>query len=134
MVLSQAIKIITEFIETGQWDLSRFNGYGGMPSSHTAFVVALATEVWQKDGWQSTGFALAIALTLIVVRDAVGFRRYLGRHSYVINQLVDKLGETNFKELQKKELKETLGHTPLEALIGGLIGAGVSLLFHVLFL
>lgn len=134
IVVTQSIKIITEFTEKKSWDLSRFNGYGGMPSSHTAFVIALAVEVWQTEGTGSTAFALALALSLIVIRDAVGFRRYLGRHSEVINDIIHKMRQKKVLDLEDIKLRENLGHRPVEALVGGILGAVISIILHPLFI
>jgi len=133
IVVSQSIKIITEFAEKKSWDMSRFNGYGGMPSSHTAFVIALTMEVWQTEGANSTAFALALGLTLIVIRDAVGFRRYLGRHSQVINVLIQKIKQKKILDIEDTKLQENLGHRPVEALVGAIIGVALSIILHPFF-
>ena len=96
---------------------------GGMPSSHSAFVVSLATIIYLEEG-TSTVFAVSLVLALIVLRDAFGVRRTVGEEGHVINQI-----------LQKIKLKSTshfsLGHTPLQVLVGSLIGFAVAVLVHL---
>jgi len=92
---------------------------GGMPSSHSAFVVALATAVYIEEG-SSTAFAIALVLTLIVLRDAFGVRRTVGEEGQVINQIMKKI-----------KLKTTshfsMGHTPGQVLVGSVVGFLVAL-------
>lgn len=130
ILISQALKVFIEYLKTKKINWSRFNGYGGMPSSHTAFVTSLCIEVILIDGIYSTSFALSFAFLLIVIRDAVGFRRYLGRHSEVINKIVQ--AENMQKKIPKNlfPLQEILGHTPLQAIMGAVVGALTSLLLH----
>ncbi len=108
------------------------NSYGGMPSAHTAFVSSLTTGVGISEGLDSAAFAVAFILSLIIARDAIGFRRYLGTHGRVINMLMRELPDG--EELKyPPQVRERVGHTPLEALVGAIVGVGITFLFYYLF-
>jgi acid phosphatase family membrane protein YuiD len=92
---------------------------GGMPSSHSAFVVSLATIIYLVEG-VSTAFAISLVLAFIVVRDAFGVRRTVGEEGVVINQMLKKLK-------LHKETHFSMGHTPLQVLVGSLLGFVVAL-------
>lgn len=87
---------------------------GGMPSSHSAFVVALASSIYLEEG-TSTAFAISLVLAFIVVRDAFGVRRTVGEEGILLTKILKKLR-------LKRETHIALGHTPLQVLIGSLIG------------
>lgn len=106
------------------------NRYGGMPSAHTAFVASLTTAVGISDGLASPAFAVAFILSAITVRDAIGFRRYLGTHGRMLNMLVRELPQSEALKFPS-HLDEKVGHTPLEALVGGLIGIAISTLYFL---
>lgn len=105
----------------------RFVGAGGMPSSHAALVVALATGVGREMGWESTEFAIALILALIVMYDAAGVRRAVGNQAEVLNKLLDEVVHKG--EFREERLKELLGHTPKEVLAGALVGIVVAWFF-----
>ena len=84
-----------------------------MPSSHTALVVALATGVCRQLGWNSTEFAIAVVFALIVMYDAAGVRRAVGKQAEILNIIMDDLVHTG--KFREERLKELLGHTPKEA-------------------
>ena len=104
--------------------------YSGMPSGHSAIVISLATITALKDGFTSPLFAISFILALIVIRDAVGIRRYLGQHGHILNVLIKDLKEEPDKPLDQKypHLLEQIGHTPAQASVGALIGFLVSLI------
>ncbi len=109
--------------------LQDFFAYSSMPSGHTAIAVSLVTIILLKEGIASPLFAISAVLASIVITDAVGLRTYLGQHGKTLNILVKDLKEDDFiKEESYPKLLEHIGHTPLEALVGGLIGFAVSLL------
>lgn len=95
---------------------------GGMPSSHSAFVVSLATIIYLEEG-TSTGFAISLVLAFIVLRDAFGVRRTVGEEGLVISQILKKLRI-------KTEAHFSLGHTPLQVVVGAGIGFMISLAVH----
>lgn len=103
-----------------------------MPSAHTAFVAALTTAVGVSEGIDSAAFAISFILSIIIVRDAIGFRRYLGTHGRVINMLMRELPEGEDLKYPLR-LRERVGHTPLEALVGTLVGVSISLICLLVF-
>lgn len=103
-------------------------GSGGMPSSHTSFVVALTLMIGTTIGFNTPVFAVAFTLTSIVMYDAAGVRRETGTQGAVINQILrDVL--IDGKPISDKELKELVGHTPLEVFFGAALGVVVFLIF-----
>jgi hypothetical protein len=105
---------------------------GGMPSSHSSFVSALAITVGLKHGFSSDLFAIVTVFALIVTYDASGVRRAVGQQANVLNNLIKHLeNKSSVKERQlliKEDLKELIGHTPFEVFAGVLLGAVIALL------
>ena len=128
---SQALKIITHAIAYGEWDIKRFLGDGGMPSSHTATVSALAIFAGLTYGFASFQFAIGTLFTMIVCRDAVGVRMETGKQSLIINEL-KKMIES--KEIAEIKLKKFVGHTPLQVVGGLVVGLAVALLMFLVVL
>src|SRR3990167_5144643 len=92
-LIAQGLKLALDGIK-GNFDFKHLiSEYGGMPSSHTAFVVALATMIALKEGIASSAFSISLIMALIVIRDAIGFRRTLGRQSKTLNYIVRELAE-----------------------------------------
>lgn len=130
-LIAQGLKLALDGIK-GNFDVKHFlSEYGGMPSSHTAFVIALATMIALREGFSSSAFAISLIMALIIIRDAIGFRRTLGRQSKALNHIVRELAEEKKREHLPK-LTEEVGHNPLEVLVGGLIGLSISLLANLL--
>ncbi len=126
--LAQVLKVLTNLIVTRKFNLGRIIGAGGMPSSHTALTVGLTGGVFRVCGWQSPEFAIAAALTVIVMYDAAGVRRAAGEHARVLNTLIEQWEVSNNQSMDKN-LKEWLGHTPIEVLGGCILGLLVVLLY-----
>jgi uncharacterized protein len=128
MLIAQGSK---SFIKSNHQKISLKNvlAYSGMPSGHSALVISLVTIVGLKSGWLSPIFAVSFVLAMIVIRDAIGLRRYLGEHSHIFNELVRDLKEEPDKPLDRNypHLLEKIGHTPAQVIVGGLIGFLVSL-------
>ncbi|MGI6030449.1 MAG: divergent PAP2 family protein [Eubacteriales bacterium] len=123
---AQFLKLVVDMIRTGQVDLSRFiGGAGGMPSSHTALVVSALVAVYYTDGPASTTFAVMAVVTGVVMYDALGVRRAAGEQAKVINVMVSEW-DWNHPELMGKQLKELLGHTPLEVAAGAVLGVFIG--------
>lgn len=120
--VAQALKIPMLFFVEKRWDWHRFFGSGGMPSSHSAMVVALALSVGVFDGFSTPEFATAFVLAAVVMYDASGVRRETGRQSQVINEILQKV-LIDGKPISDNELKELVGHSPLEVLAGAIVGA-----------
>ncbi|MDD5290814.1 MAG: divergent PAP2 family protein [Patescibacteria group bacterium] len=107
--------------------------YAGMPSGHSAMVVSLATIILLEFGLSSPVFALSFVLAFVVIRDAIGIRRYLGQHGQTLNILVKDLGEDQLLDKSYPHLLEKIGHTPMQVLVGGLIGFFISILGYIFF-
>ncbi|SEQ87359.1 divergent PAP2 family protein [Piscibacillus halophilus] len=141
VVFAQLIKIPIHFIADKKIDVSLAFSTGGMPSSHSAAVAALTTSVGIEHGLDSPYFAIACVLSIIVMYDATGVRRHAGQHATILNQLVkdfqrfvDEAKHWQEKEEQDKqrELKELLGHQPIEVFFGALTGILISVIFYSL--
>lgn len=107
--------------------------YSDMPSGHTAVVISMVTILGLKIGVDSPIFAATFVYAVIVITDAVGLRNYLGQHGKTLNILVKDLKEDEFLDRTYPKLLEKIGHTPLQVLIGGLIGVATSLMTYFLF-
>ena len=116
--LAQFIKIFTG--TENKIDLKRIVSSGGMPSSHSSFVTALAVMVGYDKGFSSTEFAMVAVFAVIVMYDASGVRRAVGKQAELLNQIVDDFFHGKFDQHEK--LKELVGHTPKEVIFGALLG------------
>ncbi|NTW22235.1 divergent PAP2 family protein [Candidatus Falkowbacteria bacterium] len=101
--------------------------YSGMPSGHSALMISLVTIIGLELGIQDPLFAVCVVLTILVLRDAVGLRRYLGQHGKVLNILVKDLKDDEVLDYKYPALLEKIGHTPAQVAVGSLIGFLVSL-------
>jgi hypothetical protein len=122
--LAQIIKVPLEYMQTRRWNWALLLRAGGMPSSHSALVAATAHSTGLHAGFDSALFALAFVLAMIVIYDATGIRRQAGKHAEIINTMIQDLVEGH--PLHEEQLREVLGHTPLEALAGTLMGVLVA--------
>lgn len=118
--IAQLLKIIITFYTSKKIDITRFIGSGGMPSSHTSFVMSLATGMGKIYGWASPLFAMSVCFACVVMYDAAGVRRAAGHQAKVLNMIIDDLA--HHKPLEHKRLKELLGHTPKQVLAGAVLG------------
>ncbi len=125
--IAQALKVILTLLKEKKVDFTRLIGSGGMPSSHSAFVVSLATSVGITHGWDSTYFAISAVFTLIVMYDAAGVRRATGKQAMILNKIISELHR--HKGIKHERLKELIGHTPIEVFAGALLGILISYLF-----
>ncbi|MBD3247973.1 divergent PAP2 family protein [Candidatus Falkowbacteria bacterium] len=107
--------------------------YSGMPSGHSASVVSLAVISGLREGFESSAFAISLILAIIVIRDALGIRRYLGEHGKTLNILVHDLKDDDVLEKRYPHLLEEIGHTPAQVAVGSSIGLAVSLIGHFMF-
>lgn len=123
--VSQISKTILHTIINGKLDWSRLKGDGGMPSSHSASVTALAVATGMVCGIDSPFFAIAVVFAAITCHDAMNSRREIGKHSVVLNELIKKIEQEKPFEVV---LKEFVGHTPLQVLIGILVGGIIAFL------
>lgn len=143
IVFAQVIKIPIKLIFTKEMQPGLAFSTGGMPSSHSAAVTALTTAIGMVEGVTSSVFGLACVFSIITMFDASGVRRHAGEHAALLNQLVkdfqhfvdEAKGWNKKKEEEKREeLKELLGHQPIEVFVGGLTGIGIAFLISPLFL
>ena len=118
--IAQLLKIFLTYRTSKKIDLTRLVGSGGMPSSHTSFVMALATSVGKISGWNSPIFAVSICFAFVVMYDAAGVRRAAGNQAKILNLIIEDI--FLHKPLQNEKLKELLGHTPKEVFAGALLG------------
>lgn len=116
--LAQFIKIFTG--KEKKIDLKRISSSGGMPSSHSSFVTTLAMLVGFDKGFYSTEFAMCFVFAAIVMYDASGVRRAVGKQAELLNQIIDDFFHGKFDQHEK--LKELVGHTPKEVIFGALLG------------
>ena len=131
--VTQTIKLIVYWIINKKFVPERFFGDGGMPSSHSAVVASLATAIGLQSGWGSPLFAVAAILAVIVMHDATGVRQETGKQARVINDLVKMLQAKERGELTPAEtLKEFVGHTGPQVLVGMLCGILIAVIMNPL--
>lgn len=121
----QIFKVIYDLITTKKFNFKRLLGAGGMPSSHSAVVTCLATLVGKNEGTDSILFAIAVIFAMVVMYDAAGVRRAAGKQAHLLNKIIETPGLSGV-EVQER-LVEVLGHTPLQVLVGAVIGIIVAL-------
>ncbi len=120
----QLFKVLYKRVHEGVWDIERILGAGGMPSSHSAIAVSLATMIGKSVGWDTPIFALSVIFSLIVMYDAAGVRRAVGKQARILNDILNNQKLSNAEKLQ-----EMTGHTPIQVAAGALIGIIVGLCF-----
>lgn len=125
--VAQALKVLITLWLEKKLDWRRCFGMGGMPSSHTAFVFSLMLAIGIHDGVASTAFALSFALAAVVIYDAMGVRAETGRQGAVLNKILTQM-LVEGKPITEKQLKELVGHTPMEVAGGLIVGLSVVLL------
>ena len=125
--VAQATKLVLTLIVEKRLDWSRMWGLGGMPSSHTSVMVSVTVAVGIRMGFNSALFAISAAMALITMTDAMGVRRQAGKQAAVLNRVVQELVE-NGGDLPEETLKELLGHTPLQVLVGALLGLVIAII------
>ena len=124
-ILAQALKVPIDLFQSRHWNWALFFAAGGMPSSHSALVTSTAMAAGLHYGFDSPVFGLATAVAMVVVYDATGIRRQAGMQAQKINILVEELLQGH--PISQEHLREVLGHTPLEALGGVLLGLMVAI-------
>ena len=123
----QLFKVFYDLIVEKKFNFKRIMGAGGMPSSHAAVTSSLAVITGKELGFDSPMFAIALILAFVVMYDAAGVRRAAGKQAKLLNKLVETPG-LKTEEVQER-LVEVLGHTPIQVIVGALIGiiAGIIL-------
>lgn len=122
----QVFKVIYDLITTKKFNFKRIMGAGGMPSSHSAVVVGLATLIGKYEGVNTPIFAVALIFSFIVMYDAAGVRRAAGKQAKLLNQIVETPGLSGIQVSEK--LVEVLGHTPIQVIVGAIIGVVAGLM------
>ena len=122
--LAQVIKIPLDFFRTRRWNWALLFTTGGMPSSHSSLMTATTLAIGLYHGFDHPAFALGVAITMIVTYDAAGVRQQAGIHAQRINVLFDEL--LHGHPINQRDLREVIGHTPLEVAGGILLGLIVA--------
>ncbi len=123
-LIAQVLKLVVELVRHGKVTVRTLFETGGMPSAHSAFVTALATGVGQTSGWETPEFAIAAIFAVIVMYDAAGVRQAAGKQARVLNQMMEEFfHDATFHE---EQLKELLGHTPVQVIAGCILGVAIS--------
>jgi uncharacterized protein len=129
--VAQALKVMISAVVDKHLDWRRLIGAGGMPSSHTSFVVSLTLMVGFTEGFNTAIFATCFTLAAIVMYDATGVRRETGKQGQVINEILRNVF-IDGKPISDDNLKELVGHKPIEVAAGAIIGIVVALCFALL--
>lgn len=124
---AQGFKVIIELIKNRKVNFRYLVTTGGMPSAHSALVGALATSIGKTMGWSSPEFAIACLFAVIVMYDAAGVRQAAGKQAKLLNQIVDEIFQEGHN-VNEERLKELLGHTPFQVLVGLILGISISML------
>lgn len=130
-MVAQVLKTIIHMILTKQFVAERMVGSGGMPSSHSATVCALATATGMECGAGSPEFAITIMLAIIVMYDAMGVRRETGKQGRVLNEILEIFTNMGKEISPEKRLKEFVGHTPLQVLMGAILGIAIAVILGI---
>ena len=129
---AQILKTIIFLIVNRKLNLERLFGDGGMPSGHSATVTAVALSVGLECGFNSALFAVATIIAIVVMHDAMGVRLETGKQAKYINEMTELIEKLSGTELSNEEkLKEFVGHTPFQVVMGGILGIVVAILLHL---
>lgn len=118
--VAQLVKVPINYAVHRRLDLRLWVSAGGMPSSHSALVCALATAVALEDGLGSAAFAICVALAMVVMYDAAGVRQAASHQARILNQIIDELFQGH--PISEERLRELLGHTRFQVIVGALMG------------
>ena len=127
---AQIVKFILFTLKTRKINFKIFTTTGGMPSTHSAGVVALSTIVGILEGFESVAFAIATGYALVIMYDAAGLRRAAGKTAASLNRMMEEFYNHDLKAVGGK-LKELLGHTPFEVFVGAIYGIAFAYFFHM---
>ena len=123
----QLFKLLYDLVTTKKFNFKRILGAGGMPSSHSAVVTSLATLIGKNIGVGTPMFAMALIFAFVVMYDAAGVRRAAGKQARLLNKIVETPGLSGLEVSER--LVEVLGHTPLQVVVGAVIGVVPGLIF-----
>ncbi len=124
--IAQVLKVLIEYIALKKWNWGLLFEAGGMPSSHSAMVSAAALSIGLHGGFYEPVFTISAIFAMIVIYDATGIRRESGRQAVLINSIIETISKGKIPPGEK--LKEVLGHTPGEAILGTLLGLTIGFL------
>jgi len=127
-IIAQTFKLVVVLLQERKFDLWRLVSAGGMPSSHSALVSSLATEIGIKDGVQSSIFALAVVFAAVVMYDAAGIRQAVSIQARILNKILDDYFER--QQWNEERLRELLGHTRIEVFVGAMLGILIAFLWQ----
>ena len=127
--VAQLLKVLVGLVRDRRLDLSYFVASGGMPSAHSATVCALATAVAMIQGLNSVAFGIAAILAMVVMYDAAGVRQAVSRQSVVLNRMVKEILARRPRDEVEHDLREFIGHTPFQVIIGAALGIFIAWLW-----
>lgn len=127
-IITQSIKVTIGIIRQKRFDFRWFVGSGGMPSSHAAGASCLAIATGINYGFDSAYFALAASFAIVVMFDAQGVRRSAGKQARILNRITEDIYWQG--KLSENRLRELIGHTPIEVIVGSLLGVLIALLYN----
>ena len=130
--VAQLIKVCVVLIKERYLDLRYFISSGGMPSAHSATVCALATAVAIVQGLDSAAFGITAILAIVVMYDAAGVRRAVSRQSIVLNRILKELRDRRPRDEVEHDLRELIGHTPFQVIIGAALGIATAMLWLII--
>ena len=122
--IAQTLKFVIYSVHERRVSLRYLTTMGGMPSTHSATVAGLATAVGMREGLRATSFAVAFLFAVIVMYDAAGVRRAAMAQAKILNQIIDELFQGH--PISETRLRELLGHTPFEVMVGALLGVVIA--------
>lgn len=129
--LAQGLKPFVHYARTRRWNWGLWFSSGGMPSSHSALMSATTVSVGLFEGFGTSIFAVALAISMIVVYDAAGVRRQAGMHAERINKMINEL--FSGQPISEQSLKEVLGHTPRQVIAGVFFGMAIAVVVWMIF-
>jgi acid phosphatase family membrane protein YuiD len=127
--IAQLYKVFSSLVTEKKLNIKRLWETGGMPSSHSSTVSALATSVGITYGVASPLFAISVVFAVIVMHDAAGIRRAAGKQASALNRIGTTLSKIFDERFDEEHLKELLGHNPIEVMTGALLGVAVAFIF-----
>jgi len=129
--LAQGAKPFVHYARTRRWNWGLWFSAGGMPSSHSGLMSATTLSVGLFEGFGTPLFAVALAISMIVVYDAAGVRRQAGMHAERINKMINEL--FSGQPISEQSLKEVLGHTPRQVIAGVFFGMAIAVFVWMIF-
>lgn len=132
-LFAQVAKVFTHYYVNQEWDISRCYSSGGMPSSHTSLVMGLTTAIATMYGLSSPYFAISLMFSMIVMYDATGVRLHAGKQASVLNMIITELPPDHPVSSSTAQLKDSLGHTPLQVMMGAIVGVVIGYIIGVLY-